>query len=99
MVVFRFRDIGECLGTRMLGSHIRKELLALIHDNDKVVLDFSGVEIISNSFADECIAKLLLCMSFEELKAHTTFKGVNDFVRKNIAIALKRRLEATSTRL
>ena len=97
MVAFHFKDIGENLGTRMLGKEVRQQLLPLIQQNEKVVLDFSGVSIVSNSFADECLAKLLLFMSFEDLKTRTTFRGVNDFVRKNIAIAFKRRLEMMST--
>ena len=91
-MVFKFSDIGENLGTRILGEKVRNQLLPLIMSNDKVVLDFSGVNVVSNSFADECLAKLLLSMSFDELKQRTTFVSVNDFARKNIAIAFKRRL-------
>ena len=94
MVKFEFRNIGEYLGTRQLGERVRNQLLPLIQDNEKVELDFSGVEVVSNSFADECLAKLLLLMSLEELKQHTTFTGVNDLARKNIAIAFRRRLNA-----
>lgn len=90
--VFKFSDIGENLGTRILGEKVRDQLLPLIMNNDRVILDFSGVNVVSNSFADECLAKLLLSMSFEELKKRTTFVSVNDFARKNIAIAFKRRL-------
>lgn len=92
MEVFRFRDIGENLGTRQLGEIVRNTLLNKIQENDLVVLDFEGVNVVSNSFADECLAKLLLTMQFEELKAKTTFKDVNNFAKKNIAIAFKRRL-------
>ena len=94
MKVFKFVEIGENLGTRQLGEKIRLILLQMIKDNDKVVLDFTGVNVVSNSFADECLAKILLGMSFEELKAKTTFVGVNDFARKNIAIAFKRRINS-----
>jgi hypothetical protein len=90
--IFKFSNIGENLGTRMLGEKVRNELLPLIQNNDKVILDFSGVDVVSNSFADECLAKLLLSMTFEELKQKTTFVSVNDFARKNIAVAFKRRL-------
>lgn len=92
MKVFKFVEIGENLGTRQLGAKIRLLLMQLIKENDKVVLDFSGVNVVSNSFADECLAKMLLGMSFEEIKSKTTFIGVNDFARKNIAIAFKRRM-------
>lgn len=82
------------LDTRQLGEKVRFQLLDLMQENDKVVLDFSGVNVVSNSFADECLAKLLLIMPLEELKQRTTFRGLNEFARKNIAIAFRRRLNA-----
>ena len=92
MVIFKFREVGDALGTRQLGAQVRERLLPLIESNDKVVLDFEGVNVVSNSFADECLAKLLLVMPFEELKRRTTFASVNDFARRNIAIAFRRRM-------
>lgn len=92
MKVFKFKEIGENLGTRILGEKVRNMLLPMIEENDKVILDFEGVNVVSNSFADECLAKLLLVMSFETLKSRTTFVSINDFAKKNIAIAFKRRL-------
>lgn len=94
METFRFVTIGENLGTRMLGEKVRNVLLPMILENEKTVLDFDGVEVVSNSFADECLAKLLLVMPLEELKRRTTFHGLNDFARKNIAVAFKRRMLA-----
>ena len=94
MITFKFVTINENLGTRQLGEKVRFQLLDLMQENDKVVLDFSGVNVVSNSFADECLAKLLLIMRLEELKQRTTFRGLNEFARKNIAIAFRRRLNA-----
>lgn len=96
MAIFKFSTIGENLGTRVLGEKVRNMLLPMIwgSENEKVVLDFEGVDVVSNSFADECLAKLLLVMSLDELKKRTTFRGLNDFARKNIAVAFKRRLLA-----
>ena len=94
MITFRFRDFGEYLGTRQLGEKVRNQLWPLIQGDEKVCLDFEGVDVVSNSFADECIAKMLLSMPLDELKQRNTFSGLNDFARKNIALALKRRMEA-----
>ena len=94
MVTFSFREYGEHLGTRQLGKKVSEQLWPLITGEEKVCLDFEGVDVVSNSFADECIAKLMLKMSLDELKQRTTFSGLNDFARKNIALALKRRLQA-----
>lgn len=92
MKIFKFNQFGSNLGTRMLGADVREKLVPLLNAEEKVVLDFEGVDVVSNSFADECLAKLLLTMSLEELKQCTTFRGLNDFARKNIALAFKRRM-------
>lgn len=91
MVTFRFRDYGENLGTRQLGCQVRERLMPLLEGEERVVLDFTGVDVVSNSFADECIAKLLLTMSLAELKARTTFKGLNPLAYESVLTALRRR--------
>ena len=91
MVTFNFREYGENLGTRPLGKRVRELLQPLIEQNDCVVLDFTGVNVVSNSFADECIAKLLLVMSLTELKKRTTFSGLNPIATESVLTALRRR--------
>ena len=91
MVTFRFRDFGENLGTRQLGRQVRERLLPLLNGDERVVLDFTGVDVVSNSFADECIAKLLITMPLAELKAHTTFQGLNPMASESVLTALRRR--------
>jgi hypothetical protein len=91
MVTFSFKDYGDNLGTRPLGQRVREKLIPLIEQNDRVVLDFTGVDVVSNSFADECIAKLLLTMPLSELKARTTFHGLNPIASESVLTALQRR--------
>lgn len=94
MVTYKFNKIGENLGTRSLGEKVRCELVGMIEKNNKVVLDFEGVNVVSNSFADECLAKLVLHYPFETIKQKTTFRGLNDFARRTIAVAFRRRLDS-----
>ena len=91
MVTFTFRDFGQNLGTRLLGKRVREQLLPLIEQNECVVLDFMGVDVVSNSFADECVAKLLLEMPLSELKKRTTFRGLNPIASESVLTALRRR--------
>ena len=91
MVTFSFREYGENLGTRPLGKRVREQLMPLLEQDERVVLDFTGVNVVSNSFADECIAKLLLTMPLAELKAHTTFRGLNPIASESVLTALQRR--------
>lgn len=90
-VEFRFADYGTDFGTRDMGQKLRQELLVLINSDKIVVLDFTGVKVVSNSFADECIAKLLLEMPLNELKRHTTFRGLNPLAERSVLVALQRR--------
>ena len=94
MVTFSFIQFGENLGTRQLGKVAREKLMPLLNDDEKVVLDFTGINVVSNSFADECIAKLLIDMPLETLKARTTFKGLNPLAENCVLTALKRRYAA-----
>ena len=98
MVIFSFKEFGENLGTRPLGRRVREQLRPLIEQNDCVVLDFTGVDVVSNSFADECIAKLLLVMPLAELKSRTTFKGLNPVASESVLAALRRRHLISTTR-
>ena len=91
MVIFSFREFGENLGTRQLGQQARERLMPLLAGDERVVLDFTGVDVVSNSFADECIAKLLLTMPLAELKVHTTFRGLNPLASESVLTALRRR--------
>ena len=91
MVTFSFREYCENLGTRPLGKRVREQLLHVIEQHERVVLDFTGVNVVSNSFADECIAKLLLTMSLADLKSRTTFRGLNPVASESVLTALRRR--------
>ena len=91
MVEFKFIEYGTDFGTCDMGQKLRLKLLDLIKSGQKVILDFTGVNVVSNSFADECIAKLLIEMPLDELKRHTTFRGLNPLAERSVLVALQRR--------
>lgn len=96
MVDFKFIEYGTDFGTRDMGQKLRQRLLDLIATGEKVILDFTGVNVVSNAFADECIAKLLLEMPLDELKRHTTFRGLNPLAERSVLVALQRRYKVIS---
>ena len=67
-MVFQFINIGTSLGTRVKGEEVRKQLVQLLNEDQNIIFDFSGVEIVSNSFADECFAKLIFSFPMEKIK-------------------------------
>jgi hypothetical protein len=84
----KFGDIGSSLGTRNLGAKIRGSIIQKIESNDKVYLDFNDVNVVTNSFANECFGKLLNTISIEEFKSKVAFLNANDFVQKVIISAI-----------
>ena len=91
MVEFKFLDYGTDFGTRIMGEKLRNLIHPLLAKGEFVVLDFSGVNVVTNSFADECIAKLLFDIPLNELKKRITFCGLSQMAERSILVALQRR--------
>lgn len=88
---FAFSQYGTDFGTREMGAKIRELLRPMLTEGKCVSLNFAGVNVVSNSFADECIAKLLLDMPLDTLKQRITFSGLNPMAECSILVALQRR--------
>jgi hypothetical protein len=84
----QFREISPSLGTRDLGAKIRENIVQKINTNDKVYLDFEGVDVVTNSFANECFSKLKDTVTLEVFKSKIAFLNTNDFVQRVIISAL-----------
>lgn len=60
-VIYKIKDNAEGTGTRESAKRVKNEIFNILQTEPKtIVLDFSGVAVISSSFADELIAKLLM---------------------------------------
>jgi hypothetical protein len=84
----QFREISTSLGTRDLGAKIRVNIIEKINTNDKVYLDFDGVDVVTNSFANECFSKLKEAVTLDVFKTKIAFLNTNDFVQRVIISAL-----------
>ncbi|MDI0267802.1 STAS-like domain-containing protein [Clostridioides difficile] len=89
-MIIKFLEFGKSLGTRQLGKKIRTDIINSIKKGDKVIFDFNGVSIISNSFADECFGKILEEMDLQTLVNNTEFKDTNDNIRIIIKSVLRK---------
>ncbi|EJT6478249.1 STAS-like domain-containing protein [Clostridium perfringens] len=90
-MIIKFQEFGESLGTRILGNEIRCKIEDCITKNEEVIFDFGNVSILSNSFVDECIGKLFLNFSMDEIKQKTKFTNVNSINKKVILKVLNDR--------
>ena len=66
-IIFKLEEQGVGFGTRQAGERLRNKVVNLFersHYSNKICIDFKNVSIISSSFADEFIGKLLLKYGF-----------------------------------
>jgi hypothetical protein len=91
-MVIRFNRIGRHVGTRFAGESMRKQIVSSFKNSDNLIFDFSGVESISLSFADECFGKLTEDFKFDTIKNKTSYKNISPSVKAVINSAFKERL-------
>lgn len=73
---------GEILNTRFLGRKLREDILKALSNgkHTKIILDFSNTELITQSFADESIGKLIQAKGSPVLES-LLFHDLNEDIR------------------
>jgi hypothetical protein len=81
------RRVGDTLGPRAIAAELRDEIISL---NQSVQLDFSGVKIISYSFADEFFGKVTEQFGPDVFKTRIILRNVRLDNQPVIQNAMKR---------
>lgn len=78
MVVIEMINFGDVLGTRVAGRAAYKQIMAVTNGLEKPALfDFTGVQTITNSFADEVFGHIAIDMGIDQMKRCTTFRNIS----------------------
>jgi hypothetical protein len=93
--LFEVATEAESLGTRAAGRELRNKILNLRQgDGDaRVVLDFSGIGMLSSSFADELVARLAEELGVDEFFKKFELRGMGEAVETIIQTTLWSRLK------
>ncbi len=83
------------LASRSSAAKYRRELNDAVRNGEKSVLDFSTVESISDSFADELFGVFALQHGVEKLVEYALITNANEDVYRTIALNIHRRLSPT----
>lgn len=86
------RDWGIVLAERDVAKSIRQLVKQEIDTKGHVVIDLSGVNMITTSFADELFAKLVSQLGLEETKRRVSIVNFTDTVKVVINNAVANRL-------
>lgn len=92
MATVKVSERGTNLGTRFDGREIRNEIINEINKGEKVFLDFSDVELVSGSFADECLGIMIAENGFDFVKSNITITNSNPSVTLVLKQTMKNRL-------
>ncbi|MBI5438280.1 MAG: DUF4325 domain-containing protein [Nitrosomonadales bacterium] len=86
-------------GNRITGLKIRNKIenLLVSAPNDVLEIDFSGVELIASSFADEVFGKLALTLGFVGFGSRVRFININKFCRGIIDDVVQSRIVQSRT--
>jgi len=84
--------IGPRLYTRFDGANLRNEIEpTLEHSGEQICFDFTGVEMVSRSFADECFGKLLFKVNRQKILNSIKFENASPLIESIFSIALSDR--------
>lgn len=85
-MIVKLKDFGTSLGSRVLGKEVSN--LINFEKEDKIILDFDEVKMITSSFADEVIgkncAKLGLHNFFSKVRIVNTSEQIKLIIKKAI---------------
>lgn len=96
-ITYKIADVGSGTGTRESGLQMKNELLNIYNiTKSKIIIDFDGVGIISSSFADEFIGKLIDDIGFYQYQSIFQLVNMNEGIRPIFEASLKKRLGAVS---
>lgn len=93
--IFRLRECtGEFL-TRRQGEKIRERLVQLhkrLGADASIVVDFTGVDTMTPSFADECFGKFAEIIGALEFRKVVSLIGADETIRTLVNLVLSERL-------
>ena len=97
-VTFRLADAKTGTGTRESGKRIRTDLINMFKDTQKgIVIDFDGLSVISSSFADELVGKMLVHFGFFGFNQIVRLKNMNQTIQAIVERSVAQRMAEAFT--
>ena len=97
-LVFRVKErAARDVNSRRSGVRVRRQIENLLAEEDHVVIDFDGVEVISSSFADEVFGRLFVELGPVTFASRVPLRNTNATVRGLIDRAIVQRTQLSRT--
>jgi anti-sigma regulatory factor (Ser/Thr protein kinase) len=95
-LLFKVSEESLSFGSRVAGGPVRKKLLNLARmcPNQRIILDFENVPLVSSSFADEVVGKLFAELGPLAFMQRFQFQKIDPTVRQLVDKAIAQRIAA-----
>ena len=76
------------LGSRYKGGLVREEIKPLLDKNEKVILDFQGIELATQSFLDEIFGIFVRAFGTDYIRGKLLIENVSPAIKKTINLVI-----------
>lgn len=95
-ISYRVSERSSGTGTRQSGERMRNEIINFYRETDQIIeIDFQGISVISSSFADELIGKLVAEYGFFGFMQIFKLKNMNDIIQSIVNRSVSQRMVVT----
>lgn len=93
-VLFMMKDESPSFGSRVAGAPVRNKLVNLVRmcPGQRIVIDFSGVPLVSSSFADEVLGKLFAELGPLTFMQRFDLRKIDSTVKQLVDKAISQRM-------
>lgn len=85
-------NIEKDLTYRFYGMEMRKKMEEYFGKVETILCDFTGIETISEAFADECFGKLFEINRDGDVKTGIKYKNASHLITGTVSMAIMKRL-------
>jgi hypothetical protein len=95
-IIFKLSDKSSGTGTRQSGERIRNEISNIYEETKRIIeIDFGGISVISSSFADELIGKLVAGYGFFGFTQIFKLINMNEIIQSVVNRSVSQRMAST----
>ncbi len=92
-LVFKIAELAEGTGTREAALRLKNEIINLMKTKSQIaVLDFVGISVVTSSFIDELVAKLLVELGLFQFNRYIKLVNMSDLLQQTLQKSVIQRI-------
>lgn len=92
-LVFKISELAEGTGTRESAQRLKNEIINLMKTNKQTaILDFSNIDVVTSSFIDELVAKLLVDLGLFQFNRYIKLANMSNTLQQTLQKSVIQRI-------